>query len=279
MAFAACRIDQVEIVTTSGNSQQGVDMVGNKTFTGLLITVFLPLLVLAATNEALQTAASDGKVAFVLVTEPGTAGTDQARQIIQSAMAQVSGSIMIESNRADAANAEFVKKYGLAAAPLPLVLVFGSNGVMAGGNLASRLSTQQLVAMVPSPKKAEVVAALQSGKAVYVTAARPGMALKSKVASGCAAACRQMMGRGTAVEINMDNQEEQEFLRQLKIDTQSAEPVTVVINSKGQVTGSYTGAVEVNSLISSATKAVSSGCCPGGSTAGCGPTPSASGGK
>lgn len=248
-------------------------------FSVLLIAICLPIVALAATTDELQTTASKGEVAFVLVTEPGIAGTDQARQTIQGAMAQVPGSVMIESNRADAVNADFVQKYGLASAPLPLVLVFGSNGVIAGGNLASRLNPQQLIAMVPSPKKAEVVKAIQSGQAVYVTAYRPGMTSKSQVMSGCAAACSKMMGKGTTVEVNMDDPAEQEFLRQLKVNLQSDEPVTVVINAKGQVTGSYTGAVEVDKLITSATKVVASGCCPTGSGASCGPAPSKSGGK
>ncbi len=254
-------------------------MVSSKLMMGLLIAVCLPVLVLAATNEQLQTAASNGEVAFVLITEPGIAGADQARQTIQGAMAKVPGSVMIESNRADAANADFVQKYGLVSAPLPLILVFGSNGVIAGGNVASKLNPQQLVAMVPSPKKAEAVQAIQSGQAVYVTAYRPGMTNKSQVMSGCATACSKMMGKGATVEVNMDDPAEQEFLQQLKVNLQSDEPVTVVINAKGQVTGSYTGAVEVDKLITSATKVVASGCCPTGSGASCGPTPSTSGGK
>lgn len=248
-------------------------------FSTLLIAVCVPIVALATTTDQLQTAASNGEVAFVLVTEPGIAGTDQALQTIQGAMAQVPSSVMIESNRADAGNSEFVQKYGLASAPLPLILVFGSNGVIAGGNVASRLNPQQLVAMVPSPKKAEAVQAIQSGQAVYVTAYRPGMTSKSQVMSDCAAACSKMMGKGTTIEVNMDDPAEQEFLQKLKVNLQSDKPVTVVINAKGQVTGSYTGAVEVDKLISSATKVVASGCCPSGSGASCGPTTKKAGGK
>jgi len=254
-------------------------MLSIRKLTGLLVALCLPAVVLAATTSELQVAVTEGKVAFVLVTEPGAVGADQAKQTIQGAMAQVPGSVMIESNRADAANSEFVQKYGLVSAPLPLILVFGSNGIIAGGNVASQLNPQQLVAMVPSPRKAEVVEAVQSGKAVYVTAYRPGMATKSQVMSGCAAACQQMMGKGTTVEVNMDDPAEQEFLSQLKVNMQSDQPVTVVINAKGQVTESYTGAVEVENLISSATRVVSSGCCPTGSGASCGPTTKKTGSK
>ncbi len=248
-------------------------MCNYKKLTALLLAVCLPVMAFATTTEQIQTANSNGNVAFVLVTEPGATGEDQSRQLIQDALAKVPGTVMIESDRADATNAEFVKKYKLASAPVPLILVFASNGVMAGGNVASKMSVQQLVAMVPSPKKAEVLKAIQSGQAAYITASRSGMASKSKVTSGCAAACSQMQGKCVAIDVDMDDPEEKALLTQLKVNTQSTEPVTVVINAKGQVTGSYTGAVEVENLITSATKVVASGCCPPNSGKTCGPAP------
>jgi hypothetical protein len=217
-------------------------MLSIRELTGLLVALCLPAVVLAATTNELQMAVAEGKVSFVLVTEPGAVGTEQAREAIRGAMAQSSGSVMIESNRAEAANADFVQKYGLATAPVPLILVFASNGVIVGGNIASKLTPQQLVALVPSPKKAEVLSALQMGQAVYITASRPGMASKADITRDCAAACSKMMGKGTTVEVNMDDPAERDFLNQLKVDLQSNEPVTVVVNAKGQVTGSFTPA-------------------------------------
>ncbi|MBU1318314.1 MAG: hypothetical protein KKG33_05370 [candidate division Zixibacteria bacterium] len=254
-------------------------MISIRKLTVLLFAVCLPVLALASTSEQLETAVSDGQVAFVLVTESGATGINQAKQTIQNALAQVHGAVMFESDRGDVANSPFIQKYQLAAAPVPLILVFASNGVMAGGNVASKLTAQQLVAMVPSPKKAEVLTAIQSGQAVYLTATRSGMASTSDVAKGCAAACTQMQGKCVAIDVNMDDPAERELLTQLKVNMQSTEPVTVVINAKGQVTGSYTGIVEVENLITSATKVAASSCCPTGSGKTCGPTPKKEGGK
>ena len=248
-------------------------MFNYKKLTMLLIVACLPVMAFATTTEQIQSAVNNGNVSFVLVTEPGATGANQAMQKIQDAMTKAPGTVMIESNRSDVANTEFVQKYKLASAPVPLILVFASNGVMAGGNVASKLSLQQLVAMVPSPKKAEVLKAIQSGQAVYLTASRSGMASKSEVAKGCAAACSQMMGKGATIEVDMDDPAEKALLTQLKVKMQSTEPVTVVINAKGQVTGSYTGMVEVENLITSATKVVASGCCPPNSGKTCAPAP------
>jgi len=254
-------------------------MLSIRKVTGLLVALCLPAVVLAATANELQMAATDGNVAFVLVTEQGAVGTDQAKQTIQSAMTQIPGSVMIESHRADAANTEFVQKYGLASAPVPLILVFAPNGVIAGGNVASELNPQQLVAMVPSPKKAEALKAIQSGQAVYVTASRSGMSAKPDITKGCAAACAQMQGKCVAIDVDMDDPAEVAFLTQLKVNMQSTEPVTIVLNSKGQLTETYTGAVEIDNLIASAKKVVSSGCCPSGSGTSCSPTSKKAGGK
>jgi CheY-like chemotaxis protein len=239
----------------------------------LLFAVCLPLTAFASTGEQLQLATSEGNVAFVLVTQPGAVGMEQARQTIQDALKQIPGSVMMESNRTDAANSAFVQQYKLAAAPVPLILVFASNGAMAGGNVSSKLSAKKLVAMVPSPKKAEVLRAIQSGQAVYLTASRSGMEATSDIAKGCAAACSQMQGKCVSIDVNMDDPVEKGLLNQLKVNTKSTEPVTVVINAKGQITGSYTGMVEVENLIASATKVVASGCCPPGSGKSCGPAP------
>jgi len=242
-------------------------------FVVLLIAVCLPIATLASPAEELQTAAEAGKVTFLLVTEPGAGGVNETKQMIQSAMTQVPGSVLIELDRADVANSSLVQKYGLTAAPVPLVLVFGANGVMAGGNIASQMTAQELVAMIPSPKKAEVLKAIQSGMAAYVTASRSGMPSSTAVAGGCAAACSQMMGKCVAVNVNMDDPLEAEFLALLKVNMQSAEPVTVVINAQGQITGSFNGPVDVAQLVQAATKKAGGGCCPTGSTKSCAPAP------
>lgn len=246
---------------------------------GLLITICLPVVAFASTSEQLESAADMGNVSFVLVTEPGAAGIDQARQMIQNAMTQIPGSVMIESNRSDAANSAFVQEHKLAAAPVPLILVFASNGVMAGGNVASKLTARQLVAMVPSPKKAEVLKAIQSGQATYVTASRTGMSAAPQVTSTCAMACSQMKGKCVAIDISMDDPAEADFLKQLKVNLQATEPVTVVLNAQGQLTGTFNGPVNVTNLVQAATKKVSSGCCPPSSGKTCAPTPKKKEGK
>ncbi len=254
-------------------------MFDSRKIASLLITACLPVMAFASTAEQLENAAAAGNVSFVLVTDVGAGAVDPAKQMIEDAMAQFPRSVMIEMNRAEAVDSVFVREYGLGSAPVPLILVFAPNGAMGGGSSASQLSVRKLVAMVPSPRKAEVLKAIQAGQAVYVTASRSGMNSVADVVKGCAEACDRMQGKCATVAVDMDDPAEAEFLKLLSVNLQATEPVTVVLNSQGQTTATYTGQVEVAGLVKAANKKISSGCCPPSSGKTCPPPPKKKEGK
>jgi len=236
----------------------------------LSVVMISPSLTVAGPIEDIQAAA--GKTVFVLVTEPGAVGTEAARTMIVQVMANIASGQLIEVNRADTANAAFIAQYRLLAAPVPLVLVFAPNGVLGGGMPMGQATPELLAKMIPTPKKAETLLALQAGKAVFVTAGRKGMAGKTDVMNSCAAACGQMAGKSAAIQVDLDDAAERSFMQELKLNLQATQPVTVVINTQGQITGAFNGPVEVVSLVQAATKKAG-GCCPGGAPAsGCAPT-------
>jgi hypothetical protein len=240
---------------------------------GVLLLGLLGSVAAASVQKDLDSAAKHEKIAFILVIDQGSTGIDQAKDMIKQAMRQVKRADVIELDRSDPANADLVAKYRLAGAPVPLVLVAARNGVLAGGLPAAQATAEKLVAMVPSPKKAEVLQMLQSGKAVFVSVSRRGMATQSGATAACAAACGQMKDQCVTVQIDMDDPAEAGFLTQMKVDLASTEPVTLVVNVQGQVTGAYTGAADVASLVQAATKKAG-GCCPStvqGGAKSCGP--------
>jgi len=228
---------------------------------GVLLLGLLGSIAEASTQKDLDSAAKHGKIAFILVTDQGATGVNEAKEMIEQAMKQVKKAVLVDFDRSDPANADLVNKYRLAGAPVPLVLVAARNGVIAGGLPAAQATADKLVAMVPSPKKAEILQMLQSGKAVFIFAGRRGMASQSGATAACAAACGQMQDKCVTVQIDMDDPQEAVFLGQLKIDVTSNEPVTLVVNAQGQITGTYTGAADVASLVQAATKKAG-GCCP-----------------
>ncbi len=243
-----------------------------KSFLWALLIVLLVAANVSASGQ-LNTILEQGKTAFVVVTGPEATGLSQVQDNVQQAVGKVGNAEILEIDRTDSQNSELVNKYKLASAPIPLVLVFASNGALGGGVPGQQATADKLVSLVPSSKKADALKALQDGKAVYVTASRAGMSSKSEVAGCCAAACGQMMGKCVTVNVDMDDPDETEFLKLLKVDMQSSEPVTVVVNAQGQVTGSFNGDVDVSQLVQAASKKVSSGCCPPGSGKTCGPPP------
>lgn len=237
----------------------------------LVMCLFLALsagLLMATTSGDLEKATKRGKIVFLLVTEAGGANNAEARQMAEAASMQVKKSAVIELDRSDITNSELVTKYRLAGAPLPLIMILAGNGAIAGGIQVANTNAEQLVKMVPTEKKAEVLKALQSGQSVLVTASSKRMPKESKVTSACAAACGQMAGKCAAVQVDLEDTDELSFLNELKISPEATEPVTVVINAQGQVTGSFQGAVEVGNLVQAASKKAG-GCCSGKSS--CGP--------
>lgn len=241
----------------------------------VLLLGVMALVASASTQKDLDSAANGGKVAFVVVTDQGTAGADQATDMAKQAAKQVKKSTVVKLDRSDPANADLVAKYRLAGSPVPLILVAARNGVVAGGVPAAQATADKLVAMVPSPKKAEALLALQSGKAVMLAISRKGMAKQAEARSACATACGQLQDRGTTVHIDMDDPAETAFLTSMKVDMASSDPITLVLNAQGEITGTYTGAADVAALVQAATKK-GGGCAPGacgpGSKSSCGPS-------
>lgn len=232
-------------------------------------------IVAASASKDLSSAANHEKIAFVLVTDQAAAGVDQARNLIEQAMKQVKKSTLIELDRSNPENAELVARFRVAGAPVPLIMITTRSGLLAAGVPAAQMTVEQLVALVPSPKKSEIIQAIQGGKSVFITASRRGMATQSGATASCAAACGQMADKSVMVQIDMDDPQETAFLTAMKINLASTEPVTLVVNAQGQVTGTYAGAADVATLVQAATKKAA-GCAPGacgpGSGKSCGPT-------
>jgi hypothetical protein len=90
---------------------------------------------------------------------------------------------------------------------------------------------------------------------------KQGMKSADGISDRCTKACQQMDNKSVLVKVDMDDKAEAEFLTLLKIDSASAEPVTIVANARGQITSTYTGPTSVEDLVQAATRSAG-GCCP-----------------
>ena len=171
-------------------------------------------------------------------------------------------------NASDAANSALVAKYRLAGAPLPLILVLDKNGTTAGGLILKDATAQKLIDLIPTPKTSELIKALAEGKSVYIVVYKESMTSKKSIIENCAVACSKMDNKSVILKVDMEDKKETKLLQTLKCDLNAKEPVTYVINSAGQITGTHNGLTDVNTLVSSAKKAPASSCCPSGPKAG-----------
>ncbi len=228
----------------------------------LIMVVAIPVLLLASPAKDIKNAAEDGKVAFLVVTD-NSIKTDlsDCKKTIKAASKQTRNAVMIEINRSDDENTEILKQYRLTSIPIPMILALNPNGVISGAIQPSRATLESLVALVPSPKKAEVMKALSGGNAVFITASHKGMTTLGTVSDSCAIACQKGQGKAVCIKIDMNDEDESAFIKELKIDTSSAEPVTIVANPKGQIAAQFTGPVKVDDLVQATTKTIG-GCCP-----------------
>lgn len=241
----------------------------NTTWATSLLLLASPFAIAALQpSEALQDAAKKGRPAIVVVTETGTPNLELAKKKGLDATQRVKGAVLIELNRSDAANADLVSRYRLASAPIPLFLVFASNGAMAGGQMFGAATPESLAKMIPTPKKAEVLKAISEGNAVLLVVSKKGMEEKAKAMQNCATACGQIKGKSTTIQVDLDDPAEAVFLQEIKVDPKATTPTTVVLNAQGQIAGTFTGAADVGALVQAASKKAG-GCCPSGSGKSC----------
>ena len=224
----------------------------------------------ASVKGDLETANNNGNAVFLVVSDPGVSETNKALDIANQAKSRMTKTVVIQMNRSDQANAELVTKFGLAGAPLPVILVIASNGIITAGYTLSQLTPELLVKAIPSPKKAEVLKTLSEGKSVFIVLTGRSMTEKNTIMNTCRQACTEMENNAKMIEIGLDDPKENQFLTELRVDKAATEPMTYVINPKGQITGTFSDDVNATTLVASARK-VSSGCCPG-SSKGCAPT-------
>jgi cytochrome oxidase Cu insertion factor (SCO1/SenC/PrrC family) len=225
---------------------------------------------IASVQTEISAANKAGKVVFLVVTEPGNSDNAAAVNLAKAAQKLHPKSAVIELNRADNTNSALVKKYGLSGAPLPVLLVIASNGVVAGGSSYKQTTAEKLVAAIPSPKKAEVLKAMTDGNSVFLVVSKKSMKTKD-VISSCSLACNDMKNKAKTIEVDFDDAKEKKFLSELSIASIGDSPQTYVINAQGQLAGTFTGATDSKTLVATATKRASSGCCPAGSGKSCGP--------
>lgn len=237
----------------------------------ILIVITFVLLVSGVgktqTSAEIDKATKAGKVVFLVVLNTPDADGLKTWNIAAEAQKKLTKkSEVIKLNTVDAVNAPLVKKYGLSGVALPMVLVLDKLGTPVGGLPLAQLNANALVKLIPTPKLSDALKALTENKSVFVVASTSSMKGSKLAIQNCNDASKNLANKNVVITIDMNDANEKDFLTKLKYNSKAIEPQTFVLNSKGQVTATYTGATKVNELIAATSKVIG-GCGPGG----CGP--------
>lgn len=225
----------------------------------LLVAVTLAAAALPSTSSAavmdeITAANAAGKTVFVVLTDAAGKNLQAARDAAKAAQTRTPNSAVIELNRSDPAQKVAVRKYRVAGAPVPLILVVASNGVAAGGSLVKKGAVERLVKLVPTPGKAEYLAVLNRRATAVVVFSHPKMPLQSPLFEQISAVVRQTKGKVVPVLVDVTDKAEVRFLAEWKIDPRSVTPTVVVMNPKGQTLARLSGAPKASQIIAASKK-------------------------
>ena len=232
----------------------------------------------AGSQAALSKAAADKKFVFVFVTENNDDATQAARKTFETAAGKLADwATWVAVDRNADSEKEFVQKFGLARAPMPLVLAFAPNGAITGGFPASQLTEQRLQDTLVGDGMQQCLKALQARKLVFVCVQNGTTKLNDVATQGVNdfKADAKYAPITEVVKLDPTAAGNDKFLAQLKIDPKATEATTAMLAPPGALLAKFTGATEKKSLEAALQKA-SSGCGPSGcgpGAAGCGPAP------
>lgn len=222
-------------------------------------------------SQRFSQALTDGKYAYLFFYEPGNTNCETMEKNLDSFARKTKKNVeIIKVDRKDPKNSDIVGRLRTQTAPIPLTLLFEPNSAIAGA-FTKVVSENQLAEAFPSPKKAETLKYVRQGKGVILCFSNKQMPSRGGVQACCSQAEGKLAGKAEYLSVDLSDPEEAGFIKELKIDPNTLEPVTFVINPQGQMTGKYEGEVQVTNLVQAATKVVQSGCCPPSSGKTCPP--------
>jgi len=224
-----------------------------------------------AVQAELDKAKKAGKAVFVVVTGTGSTDTDKALAIAKGATGIYKNSVIVQMNRDDEANAQLVTEWRLTGAPVPLILALSSKGQLTGGFILAEASSENLAALMPSPKLELVYEAIGNSKHVIVAFTKKSFADRTEVITECKKAVSMLNNEAVFIEVDMEDSKETGFMQQLRISPVIAKSsVSLVINKQGQVAGQSSTIPDAAKLVAAAKAPVKQGCGPGCGPAGCG---------
>lgn len=200
----------------------------------------------AASGEAaIKQAAEAKKHLYILFYGEDKEAAGTARTSLEAIVAKMADVAQCVALDRDApAQKALVEKYGLKAAPMPLVLVLAPNGAVTMGCLAQDMNEDKLRAGIVSPCQQQCLKALQDNKIVVVcaydkTIAADDPSVKAVNDFHADAKYAQLT---EVVKVDPADAAEEKFLKQLEVDPKTA-MTTIVLAPPRTLLKTFIGAV------------------------------------
>jgi hypothetical protein len=180
------------------------------------------------TQQALETAAQEGKFAFLLFHRGGDAATQAMAEMLNNAIAdRQEQASLAYVNVAEPAEKALIEKLGVNRAPLPLTLAIAPNGAITGV-FSQKLGPDSVEQAIVTPAMMVSMKALQEGKIVLVCIHESAKMVVPQAVTGIEKH-PHYKDRTTVVSLIASDPGEAKFLAQMKIGAASVRNVTTAV--------------------------------------------------
>ena len=234
----------------------------------IALLAFIPgaTVAVANTESVLKQSEKYGKHLFVLFVREGDANCAKMKSVFAKAQPSLSKRAVFHiADVSDSSEAAFVRKYGIARAPLPLTLVFAPNGAIVNAFAGKVVSQETVSKAFASPALATVKKALQEGQLALVCAQgkRTKHNTESLAAARAAAGDARARDAIVIVQVAPEDTHNADLLREMKVPSSLREATIFILVPPGTLAGQVEGATTKGSLWAAIMKGISA--CSGGS--------------
>jgi len=218
---------------------------------------------------AIDQAAMANKYTFLFFYRAEDEPTQAARRIFDAVMGRLADrATSVEVNVADPQEQALVNKYGLNRSPMPLVLAMAPTGAVTRA-FPGQFTEAELETAFVSPGMQKCLKALQDRKMAFVCVQNGSTQQNAEAMRGVTefAADAQYAATTEIIVVDPADAAEETLLKQLKVDPNTDQAVTVFLAPPGTMVGTYKGETRKDALVAAAKTAAQgcdpkSGCCP-----------------
>lgn len=206
-------------------------------------------------QATLDQATASGTFTFVVFhRDGGDAGRTLTQQVAAEVQSHAEKATVATARVDDPAEKALVEKFGIARAPMPMVVVVAPNGAVTG-LFPRAIKAEQVASAIVPPTMMKCMKALQDKKLVFVCLTRSDR-VEVPAGVGAIQELPEFKDRISMVGMRLDDPSEARFYEQMKLDpSQVTGPYAVLIAPPGVLVGHYDSQTTAESIAAAIHKA------------------------